>query len=105
MNQFNFEGVKKTLVDGIVPIIIFPSHAGFHTMGFEDFSITVRGILTAPIAWKMTPLAGFRFQIGISLASLTKSVFIRESMVQPTTVRENRWMTVAKNNQSSLVEM
>jgi hypothetical protein len=50
MNQFCFQGMKKAFSDRIIPAISLTSHALYHTMLFQDFTVTVRGILTPSIS-------------------------------------------------------
>jgi hypothetical protein len=48
---------------------------------------------------------GLRCQIAMRNASTTNCAFMRELMLQPTTLREYKSMTTAKYNQSSRVHM
>jgi len=58
VSQCDFQNVKKALSYDIMPTITFFAHAGFSTVGFENFPIIVGGILAAPIALKDKAFGG-----------------------------------------------
>ena len=47
IHAFGFQGVKKALGDGVIPAVAFTAHALPDAVLLEQFSVTVRGVLTA----------------------------------------------------------
>jgi hypothetical protein len=64
MNQFDFQGVEKTLGYSIIPAITFLTHAGVSTAGFEGLPVKIRGILAASAAVKDKTLGWLSFPDG-----------------------------------------
>ncbi len=50
MGQFGFQGMKKAFSDRVIPAIPFTTHALYHTMLFQDLSVTVRRVLASSIS-------------------------------------------------------
>ena len=62
------------------------AHALFNAVLLEQLTVAVGGLPRSVCQSK--PLAGFRFQIAMSNASLTSLVFMRSAIDQPTICRE-----------------
>lgn len=49
MNQLNFERMKKTLSNGVIPTVTATTHRANQLIMFDDITITMRAILASPI--------------------------------------------------------